>query len=182
MCPHWFHQTISICKPAIPTCAPMNNSMSNFTFQNWTLTNQCTSTWPLSTHHGQDAMVDPFRICPTPKCHVCIWSGGALVGPKPGTTWMFGGLFKGQGQAPGRFKRHPAVRAVHHQSYMVRVWIFCGCFKLLMCKGAYGIFQGPDLRLTILAHSCRCETRGQSVTFSSEKNTSFSACKKYGPF
>ena len=100
------------------------STISNPKFQNWTLTNQCTSTLPSSTHHGPDAIVDPFRICPTPKCHVCIWSGGASVGPKPGTTWIFGKGFKGQGQSPGRCKRHPAVRAVHHQSYMVRVGIF----------------------------------------------------------
>lgn len=65
-----------------------------------------------------DAIVDPHRTCPTPKCHVCIWSGGQSVGPKPGTTWRFAGDPGEQGQDPGRQVRQIDVREVHHQSWI----------------------------------------------------------------
>lgn len=64
----------------------------------------------------QVATDDPHTSCPTPRCHVCIWSGGATVGPMPGTSWILAGLSKRDGQSPGRCPRHWAVRAVHHQS------------------------------------------------------------------
>ena len=65
----------------------------------------------------QDAIADPHSSWPIPKCHVCIWSGGASVGPRPGTRWRAAGESSLDGQAPGRDCRHSAVRAVHHQSW-----------------------------------------------------------------
>ena len=70
------------------------------------------------TSHGskQATTVDPASCCPIPRCHVCIWSGGASNAFRPGTTCRAAGPSARMGEGPGRWDLHVAFRLVHHQS------------------------------------------------------------------